>query len=214
MSFDQSFLPREAAQYLQPLLTPPYPVLLRIEREAEAERQPAVGRQTGGLLRALVRARGATRVLEVGTNLGYSALWLAAGLAPGGEIEGIEIDHALAERARANLREADPKLRATVHEGAALDVLPRLPAASYDLVFLDAVKAEYPQYLDHALRLLRPGGIVAADNLLWSGRVWDDNVQDDDTRGVREYTRRAFSDPRLTSTLVPVEDGLGVSVLR
>lgn len=214
MSFDQNFLPREVNAHLHPLLAPPYPVLLRIEREAEAERQPAIGRQTGSLLRSLAQAMRATRVLEVGTNLGYSALWLAAGLAPGGVLEGIEIDPRLAARARANLREADPVRSATIHEGAALDVLPRLPDAAYDLIFLDAVKAEYPQYLDQALRLLRPGGIVAADNLLWSGRVWDEASQDPDTRGVREYTRRIFAEPRLSSTLVPVEDGLGISILR
>src|SRR5439155_24394210 len=98
-----------------------------------------------------------------------------------------------------------------VHEGAALDVLPRLKGP-YDLAFLDAVKAEYPRYLDHALPTVRVGGIVAADNLFWQGRVWDAKADDADTRGVREYTRRVLEDERLASALVPSEDGLGVSV--
>lgn len=214
MSFDESLLPPAAAAYLERTIAPPYAQMERVEREVRAEGQPAVGRQTGSLLRALALARGATRVLEVGTNLGYSGLWLCAGLAPGGAFEGIEIDARLAARAEATLREATAAgLRATVHVGAALDVLPRLPAASYDLVFLDAVKAEYPRYLDHALRLLRPRGIVAADNMFWSGRAWDERAQDADTRGVREYTRRVFAEPRLASTIVPVEDGLAVSIL-
>lgn len=212
MSFDESLLPPDAHAYLARTLTAPFPVMERVEREVEAEGQPAVGRQAGGLLRALALSLRARRVLEVGTNLGYSGLWLCAGLAPDGRFEGIELDPAYAARARASLREAVGE-RATVHEGAALDVLPRLPERAYDLVFLDAVKAEYPRYLDHALRLLRPGGVVAADNMFWSGRAWDGAAQDDDTRGVREYTRRVFADPRLASTIVPVEDGVAVSVL-
>ncbi|HET6403956.1 MAG TPA: O-methyltransferase [Candidatus Thermoplasmatota archaeon] len=212
MSFDESMLPPDAAAYLHRQLAPPFPALERLEREVEAEGQPAVGRQTGSLLRALALSCKAQRVLEVGTNLGYSGLWLCAGLGPQGRFEGIEIDPSLAQRAGANLHEA-VGARAQVHQGAALDVLARLPAGQYDLVFLDAVKAEYPRYLDHALRLLRVGGILAADNMFWSGAVWDDAKQDADTRGVREYTRRVLAEPRLATTIVPVEDGLAVSVV-
>jgi len=213
MSFDESLLPPEAAAYIERHVAPPFPIIERLEREIRAEGQPAVGRQTGGTLRAIALAHRAERILEVGTNVGYSALWLCAGLAPKGAFEGIELDQALAQRAGANLHEAVGK-RAQVHQGAALDVLPRLPAGQYDLIFLDAVKSEYPKYLDHALRLLRPGGLVIADNMFWSGAAWDDTKQDPDTRGVREYTRRIFAEPRLVSTIVPVEDGLAVSVLK
>lgn len=213
MSFDQSFLRQDAQDYLARLLpAPPSPVFERIEAEARAESQPAVGRVTGGLLRALVASHGARRVLEIGCNLGYSALWMAHGLPSGGSIDTIEIDARIAERARAHFREAGFGERVRVLVGPAAQVLPTLPAAQYDLVFLDAMKEEYPLYLDHALRLLRPGGLVVADNVLWSGRVWDERAQDADTRGVREYTRRIFADPRLASTVVPAEDGLAVSV--
>ena len=212
MSFDESLLPPEAAVYIERHVAPPFPVLERLEREIRSEGQPAIGRQTGSMLRALALSRRAERILEIGTNVGYSGLWLAAGLAPGGTFEGIELDPALAQRAGANLHEAIGK-RASVHQGAALDVLPRLASGTYDLVFLDAVKSEYPKYLDHALRLARPGAIVAADNMFWSGKAWDEKADDADTRGVREYTRRIFADPRLVSTIVPVEDGLAVSVV-
>lgn len=212
MSFDESLLPPEANAYLERQIAAPFPVVERLEREIQAEGQPAVGRQTGGLLRALARARRAERILEIGTNLGYSGLWLAAGLAPRGTFEGIELDPSLAQRAGANLHEAIGQ-RASVHQGAALDVLPRLAEGAYDLIFLDAVKAEYPRYLDHALRLAKPNAIVAADNMFWSGKAWDAASDDADTRGVREYTRRIFAEPRLTSTIVPVEDGLAVSVV-
>lgn len=214
MSFDQSFLAPEASRYLEGLLDVPYRVMALIEEEARKENQPAVGRQAGSLLRGLVLAHRSARVLEVGCNLGYSALWMAAGLPPGGRLETIEINDDLASRAESHFRDAGVGDRARVLRGAALDVLPRLEARAYDLVFLDAVKAEYPQYLDHALRLLRPGGLVVADNMFWLGRAWDPEARHEDDAGVREYTRRIFADARLTSTIVPVEDGLAVSVLR
>lgn len=212
MSFDQSFLAPEAERYLQGLATVPYPVMDRMEREVQKEDQPAVGRLTGSALRALAAATSRRRALEVGTNIGYSALWLAAGLKPEGRLDTIEVRAELARRAEANFREAGVGTRATVHVGEALKVLPRLEGP-YDIIFLDAVKAEYPQYLDLALPLLAPGGILAADNLLWLGRVWGSS-KDGDTQGVREYTRRVHADPRLATTILPVEDGLGVSVLR
>lgn len=213
MSHEESLLPRAANAYLERAIPAPLPAMERIEQEVRAEGQPAVGRQTGALLRTLALAQQATRILEVGTNLGYSGLWMCAGLAQGGRFEGIEIDPKLASRAEANLREAVGS-RASVHRGAALEVLARLPERAYDLIFLDAVKSEYPAYLDHALRLAMPRAIIAADNMFWRGAVWDDGHDDADTKGVREYTRRIFDDARLVSTIVPVEDGLAVSVVR
>lgn len=215
MSFDQSFLDEAARAYLARTLRLPEPraVFERIEKEAEKEGQPAVGRTTGSLLRALVATHRSQRVLEVGCNLGYSALWMATALPEGGTLETIEIDPELAKRADQHFVDAGLARRVKVHEGAALDVLPTLAEASYDLVFLDAVKAEYPRYLDEALRLLRPGGLVVADNMFWLGRAWDEGDTDADTTGVREYTRRVFEDPRFVSTIVPAEDGLAVSVL-
>lgn len=191
----------------------PYKTMEIMEREIAAEHQPAVGRGTGSILRALVAASGGTRVLEVGTNVGYSALWMGAGLADGGHLDTIELDADIATRARHNVANAGLATRITVHQGAALDVLPRL-RAPYDLAFLDAAKVEYPAYSQHALRLLRTGGILAADNAFWLGRAWDAAAKDADTEGIREYTRRVTTDPRLVTTLMPSEDGLLVSVVR
>lgn len=213
MSFDESFLPEPVRRYVDGLFPVPFRNMELLEREIADERQPAVGRGTGSALRTLVAASGGIRVLEVGTNVGYSALWMGAGLANGGRMDTIELDKDLAARARRNFSNAGLGTRVTVHEGAALDILPRLQAP-YDLVFLDAVKSEYPEYLQHAMRLLRSGGVVAADNALWKGRVWDPAVKDADTEGLREYTRRVTTDPRLLTTLLPSEDGLLASVLR
>src|SRR5919109_1261587 len=95
--------------------------------------------------------------------------------------------------------------------GRALDVLPRLTDGGYDLAFLDAVKSEYPEYLEHALRLVRPGGVILADNVLWSGRVADPKVTDANTEGLREYARKIAGDPRLDSVILTIGDGLAVS---
>jgi predicted O-methyltransferase YrrM len=93
-------------------------------------------------------------------------------------------------------------------------VLPRLADASYDLAFVDAVKAEYPRYLEHALRLVRPGGVILADNLIWSGRVTDSKATDPDTEGLRAYSRLIAEDERLDSVILTLGDGLGVSLVR
>lgn len=213
MSFDQSFLRADAEGFLARTLPAPGPVWEKVERAAAAERQPVVGRVTGGLLRSYVQAHGARRVLEVGTNLGASTLWMASAVGHGGRVDTIEMDAEMARRARGIFDEAGLGARVRVLEGRALDVLPTLPSGSYDVAFLDAAKSEYPEYLDHAIRCVRGGGLILADNVLWHGRVWDDAHQDDDTRGVREYVRRMFEDDRLVSTIVPAEDGLGVSVV-
>ncbi|MFA5860204.1 MAG: O-methyltransferase [Candidatus Thermoplasmatota archaeon] len=212
MSHDASFLPEPVRHYVDGLFPVPFKNMDLMEREIAAEGQPAVGRSTGSALRALVAASGGVRVLEVGTNVGYSALWMGAGLPNGGRMDTIELNGDIASRARRNIANAGLATRITVHQGAALDVLPRLQAP-YDFIFLDAAKAEYPAYLQHALRLLRSGGIVAADNAFWLGRAWDASAKDADTEGVREYTRRVTTDPKLVTTLVPSEDGLLVSVV-
>lgn len=213
VSFDQSFLHPDAEKYAVGLTPLPFPAVMeRMEREIQREDQPAVGRLTGSVLRMLVAANRAQRVLEVGCNVGYSALWLAGGLPPGGALETIEVKPDLARRAEANFREAGVGDRVRVHVGTALDVLPRLDGP-FDVVFLDAVKSEYEAYLDLALPRMRPGGVVAADNMFWLGRAWG-KARDEDTLGVRRYARRVMEDPRFASALVPVEDGLMVSVLR
>lgn len=214
MSFEISFLDAQAAAYATRHVRLPYAdVMTRMEAEIEREQQPAVGRAVGSLLQTLAAAAGARRVLEVGCNLGYSALWLASGMTPDGTLDTIEMDEAIAARAEANFRDAGIAERVRVHRGAALDVLPSL-AGPYDVIFLDAAKAEYPRYLEHASRALRPGGIVAADNAFWTGKAWREDVDDADTRGVRALARAAFEDAAWATTLFPAEDGVLVAVKR
>ncbi len=206
-----AFLAPDVHAYVSTVIDAHSSVMRRVRDAAAREGRPAVNAQTGQTLRALVAATGGRRVLEVGTNLGYSALWMLGGMPRDGHLDTIEVDSGLAARARDAFAEQGDAERVTVHEGAALDVLPHL-GGDYDFVFIDAVKSEYPAYLEIVQKRVRPRGIIAADNAFWQGRVFDPEFDDADTEGVREYTRRVTRAPFITIVL-PVGDGLAVSVL-
>jgi caffeoyl-CoA O-methyltransferase len=187
--------------------------LLRALREDLEQRGPAiqVSPETGRLLALTVRVAGAARVLEVGTLFGYSGVWMARELPDEGHLDTLELSEVHADAAEAWFARAGLADRVTVHRGAALDTLASLEGP-YDVVFLDAAKAEYVAYAEHAARLLRMGGTMLADNVIWSGRVGDPAVTDDDTEGIRRFHELIAGDPRWESTVVPVGDGVSVSV--
>lgn len=173
--------------------------------EADISAVPAL---TGALLRWCAAMMNARHVVEVGSGGGYSGLWLLGGMDPRGALTTIEIDRdnqALAQRAYSEGKVAD-RVRSML--GPALQVLPKLADANYDIVFLDAVKAEYPEYLVHAKRLLRPGGMLLADNALWGGRVADPSVTDEDTVGLRAFNDAVRDDPDFRAVILPVGDGV------
>jgi predicted O-methyltransferase YrrM len=205
----------ELDAYLAPLFWPEDGLLAELGRDiAERAPQIQVSAEEGRLLALLVSMIGARRVLELGTLFGYSAVWMARALAPGGHLDTVESSPVHAQAARRWFERAGLGDRVTVHEGAALDVLPRL-GSGYDVAFFDAAKSEYCAYLDHALRLVRPGGLILADNVFWSGRVARGADGDDpDVRGIRDFNARIAAEPRLSSTVIPVGDGLSVSVVR
>src|SRR5690606_15582763 len=135
-------------------------------------------------------------------------------LPPDGTLLTLERDPVHAAFARRQLARAGLAERVEVREGQALSLLAALDGERFDLVFLDADKAPLPTYLAWALRLLRPGGLVVADNALRGGRVLDPSATDADTAGVREFNRRLATDPRLTAVLVPTHDGVAVGVVK
>jgi len=174
--------------------------------------RPSVSAAAGKALLLLTRAIGAGRALEIGAGAGYSGIWIARGLAPGGRLQTLEVSEQNAAACRENYAAAGVDDRIEILIGAALDVLPTLDPP-YDLCFIDAVKREYPAYLDHALRLVQPGGLILADNVLWSGRVSDPDQHDDDTVAIREFNQRLAEDDRLASLVLPLGDGLSVSLV-
>jgi predicted O-methyltransferase YrrM len=185
---------------------------LRAARErASAGGMPPVSADTGAVLTLIARMTGAMNVVEVGSGAGYSGIWLARGLAEGGTLTTIEADPQHQRLAKESYRDAGVSGRVRSILGRALDVLPRLSDGGYDLVFIDAAKDEYPAYLDHALRLVAPGGVILADNVLWSGRVADSAATDPATEGLRDYNRRITEDERLHSVVLTIGDGLALS---
>ncbi|MFC0037622.1 O-methyltransferase [Actinomadura rayongensis] len=183
-------------------------------RGAEVGAVP-IGPAGGAALRFLAALIGARTVVEVGSGCGVSGIWLLRGMAKDAVLTSVDVDHEHQRLAKLAYREAGlGTARTRMIVGRALDVLPRLTDNAYDMVFCDAVKQEYPEYLEAALRLLRPGGVVAFDNALWHHRVADPTCRDSDTRAIREVVQAVREDERLVPLLLPVGDGLLCAVKR
>ncbi len=172
----------------------------------------AIGSGGGSALRFLASVLDARAVVEVGTGTGVSGLWLLRGMRSDGVLTTVDIETEHQRLARETFTEAGIQTqRARTIAGAALDVLPRLTDGHYDLVFLDGDKNEYAAYLREAVRLLRPGGVVAFDNALWHDRVADPSQRDAETTAIREVLREVEADDALVPVLLPVGDGLLVA---
>ena len=178
--------------------------LLREVRADTAKRGPSiqVSAEAGHLLALFVRTLGATRILEVGTLFGYSGIWMARELPPGGRLDTIEIEQLHADAAEHWFERAGLSDRVVVHRGAGVDVLPTLPGP-YDLAFVDANKNDYPDYTRLAFERLRPGGMMIADNAIRGGRIVEAGVNAD-IDGIRAMHDLLAADPGLIATTLPV----------
>lgn len=151
----------------------------------------------------------AKSIVEVGTGTGVSGLWLLRGMTEGGVLTSVDLEAEHQRLARVVFTDSGfAPQRFRLIAGSALDVLPRLTDAGYDLVFLDGDKVEYSEYFDEAVRLVRPGGIIVFDNALWHDRVADPSQRDPETSAIREMIKKVSDDDRLLSILLPVGDGL------
>jgi predicted O-methyltransferase YrrM len=194
-------------QYIAGLFEPPDEVLDAALAASRAAGLPAinVSATQGRLLQILARAVGARQVLEIGTLGGYSTIWLARALQPGGRVVTLEAEPRHAEVAHANVARAGLSDMIDLRIGAALDTLPALVDAGrgpFDLIFIDAHKPEYAEYLTWALALSRPGTLIVADNIVRAGAVADEASQDANVQGVRRFNARLAAEPRVTATVV------------
>lgn len=205
-----------AGDYITGLFSAEDELLAALREEADRTGLPpiSISADEGRLLQVLLTAIGARRVLEVGTLGGYSAICMARALPPDGRLLTVDIEEKHAAFARRYIRRAELQDRIEVRVGRALDVLPALDGERFDVMFLDADKEPLPTYFEWALRLVRPGGLIIADNALWGGRVYDGDESDERTRGVREFNRRMSTDPRVLGIIVPTHDGVAVAVVR
>jgi predicted O-methyltransferase YrrM len=151
-------------------------------------------------------------IIEVGTNIGYSVIVMGRECGRETVLETIEIDREILATAKKFVAEASLECQVRFHEGAALDVLARLDGP-FDFVFIDCVKSEYEQYLDLLLPKLTRGAVILCDNLLWGGKVAA-GVHDASTDGLRAFNQKIMTDARLASVILPLGDGLGLSVVR
>ena len=159
----------------------------------------------GKLLHVLARIQGARAILEIGTLGGYSTIWLARSLPDGGRVVTIEVDPKHADVARGNVERAGLSARVDFRVGPALDVLPRLAGergGPFDLVFIDADKANIPAYFDWSLRLARPGAVIVVDNVIRDGRLIEADSGDASVDGVRRLHEAVAADPRVTATTI------------
>jgi caffeoyl-CoA O-methyltransferase len=187
---------------------PPYLDALATELRATLESPGMmVGRLEGRYLEMLVFALGARSVLEIGTFGGYSCLAMAPGLAPGGRIVSCEISSVHAEFARRHIAASPYAGTIEVVVGPALETIATLPGP-FDLVFIDADKAAYPEYLEAVLGKLAPRGLIVADNTLWSGRILDPSDTTEDTEALRRFNDAVATDPRLVVVQTTVRDGV------
>jgi predicted O-methyltransferase YrrM len=154
----------------------------------------------------------ANRILELGTAYGYSTLWMALALPPAGRIWTIDPNMERTAVASTYFRRAGVEDRIEIINQPALEVLEWFPQRNLDIVFIDAIKTEYAQYLDVVVPLLKRSGIVVVDNLLWSGRSAEAASTDDDpdTLAIRAFNRTFLNHPELDATIVPIGDGIGI----
>ena len=168
----------------------------------------------GRFLKMIVEMCGARRVLELGSFTGYSGICLASGLPEDGHLDTLEINDELEDLILEGFSRAGLRERISLHIGDCLDTLKRFREEGrepYDLVFIDANKRDYPEYYELVFDLVRPGGWILADNVLWDGKVAMDPLpQDRQTLGIDNFNRRVASDPRVESVIIPIRDGLNL----
>jgi predicted O-methyltransferase YrrM len=194
-------------RYLTDLFVPPDPALEAALQASEAAGLPAihVSPCQGKLLWLLARMVGARTILEIGTLGGYSTIWLARALPAGGRLITLEADPRHAEIARANIARADLAHVVDLRLGRAQETLPLLAAEGsgpFDLIFIDADKPGYPDYLQWSLRLARPGSVIIGDNVVRKGAVIDSSSADPTVRGVRRFNELLAAEPRLCATAI------------
>lgn len=198
----------EFEDYLAKVSPVPHPVLLEMEKFARERDFPIVGPLVGRLLFQLVKATGARRVFELGSGFGYSAFWIASALPGDGTVICTEASSNNVDVGLDFLERGGLAAKVDFRVGDALKIFSQTEG-TFDFIFNDVDKEQYPRVFELVVPRLRIGGIFASDNLLWHGKVLGEET-DSATAAIREFTKRMFSDERLWSTIIPLRDGVGV----
>ncbi len=205
-----AIIQHDQAEYLDQLLTQKDPLLVEMEAYAAEHRVPIADREVARFIEITARITGARKALEIGMAIGYSVVHLARGMGEQGRTVTIDPSDEMISAATGYLQRAGLLDRVEIKRGKALDVMPNLDE-TFDLLFIDALKEEYSQYLDLGLPRLRTGGVVIVDNLLWGGRVASGDTESS-TVALREFNPYFINHPQLLAEVLPVGDGLGYAV--
>ena len=205
---------REQAEYLDHLLPASAGIIAEMEEDAHRNNVPIADREVALFLEITARAMKARRVLEIGMAIGYAVVHMARGMADEGLIVTIEPSDEMIRRAEDYLTRAGVRERVRIERGKALEVIPHLDE-TFDLVYLDAMKEEYSDYLDKSLPLLRVGGVVVADNVLWGGQVAGEiraENQRASTEALRQFNQHFINHPQMRSEILSFGDGIAYGV--
>ena len=217
MSREQTPITEELSRYVREVTLREPEVLRRLREESENHPQASmqIGPEQGQFLHLLTRLAGGRKALEVGVFMGYSSTWMALALASGGSLYACERNPEYLSQARRAWCAAGVEDRIRVCLGPALDSLDKLTAeghaGTFDLVFIDADKGNYENYYERALVLVRQGGLIVADNVLWDGSVVDPNDRDPDTEAIRAFNRKVHADSRVAMSIAIMGDGFALA---
>lgn len=199
--------------YIYSLLPPRDEVLAVMEAEAAKRNIPIVGPAVARLLHQLALISGAKTVFELGSAIGYSTIWWARAVGDGGRVIYTDGDQKKADEARGYFERAGVADRITIKVGDALEFLSE-EKQQFDIIFCDLDKEDYPRALRLALPRLRKGGLLVADNVLWSSKVTQANPTEASTKAIQEFNRLLYAAPDLFTTILPIRDGVAVAVKR
>jgi caffeoyl-CoA O-methyltransferase len=197
--------------YIYSLLPPRDEVLTEIETEAATRKIPIVGPAVGRILYQLALMIGAKNIFEMGSAIGYSTIWWACAVGDDGRVIYTDGDPKNAEQARRLFDRAGVASRVTTKTGDALELLSE-EKREFDIIFCDIDKEDYPRVVKLAVPRLRKGGLFVADNVLWSGKVAQQNPSEATTKAILEFNRLLYSSPDLFTTILPIRDGVSVAV--
>jgi len=208
------FLPKEIEAYAQKHTSQASELLNEVERDTHLEvLMPRMlsGSLQGAFLASMAAMLRAENLLEIGTYTGYSALWFMRLLGPEAHLDTIDINKSLQSRVQNYFEKAKLSHQITCHFEDAITLIPKLNRV-YDLVFIDADKANYATYFDLVIDKVRKGGCILADNVLWSGKIIDPKANDKDTVALRAFNEKVQNDPRVFNILLPIRDGIMICI--
>lgn len=200
----------DVLRYLESVHPAPNPLLLELEQHGRKDGIPIVSRETGRFLSVLVHMMQGNRILEIGTAYGYSTLWMALAQPPLGKLWTIDTDSSRTDVALSYFNRAGEDDHITIFNQDALELLQNFQQRNLDIVFIDADKHQYRDYLDLVIPMLKLSGIVVIDNCLLGGDVLPGGPEDDTTDAMREFNAYFLSHPQLNATILPLGDGTGI----